>query len=71
MPLAKLSVAIVTAAGVALAAPAHADPDADFANQLHGYGIYGPRESFIGGCGGQLRGPGFGRQGPNVGSGGT
>ena len=29
---------------VALAAPAHADPDADFANQLHGYDIYGPRD---------------------------
>src|ERR1700758_5021570 len=29
---------------VALAAPAYADPDADFANQLHGYGIYGPRD---------------------------
>jgi hypothetical protein len=34
--------AIVTATMVALAASAHADPDADFANQLHGYGIYGP-----------------------------
>jgi len=22
----------------------HADPDIDFANQLHGYGIYGPRD---------------------------
>ena len=43
MRLAKLSVpALVTAAMVAVAAPAHADPDADFANQLHGYGIYGP-----------------------------
>lgn len=29
---------------IALAAPAHADPDTDFANQLHGYGIYGPRD---------------------------
>jgi hypothetical protein len=30
---------------VALAAPAHAaDPDADFANQVHGYGIYGPHD---------------------------
>ena len=26
-----------------LAAPAHADVDTDFANQLHGHGIYGPR----------------------------
>ena len=44
MPLAKLSVAIVAAAMVALAAPARADPDADFAKQLQGYGIYGPRD---------------------------
>jgi hypothetical protein len=44
MRLAKLSVlTLATAATVALAAPAHAaDPDADFTNQLHGYGIYGP-----------------------------
>ena len=27
-----------------LAAPAHADPDTDFANELHTYGIYGPRD---------------------------
>jgi Protein of unknown function (DUF732) len=32
---------MITAA-VALAAPAPADPDTDFTNQLHGYGIYGP-----------------------------
>jgi uncharacterized protein YbjT (DUF2867 family) len=44
MRLAKLSPAVVTAAMVALAAPARADPDADFANQLHGYDIYGPRD---------------------------
>jgi len=43
MRLAKLSVpALVTAAMVAVAASAHADPDADFTNQLHGDGIYGP-----------------------------
>ncbi len=43
MRSAKLSVpALVTAAMVAVAASAHADPDTDFANQLHGYGIYGP-----------------------------
>jgi hypothetical protein len=36
--------AIVTAAMVSLAGPAHADPDADFNSQLHGYGIYGPRD---------------------------
>jgi hypothetical protein len=34
----------ITAAAVALAAPVHADVDTDFANQLHGYGIYGPRD---------------------------
>jgi Protein of unknown function (DUF732) len=45
MRLAKLSVlTIVTAATIALAAPAHADPNADFANQLYGHGIYGPRD---------------------------
>jgi hypothetical protein len=32
------------AAAIAVAVPAHADPDIDFANQLHGYGIYGPRD---------------------------
>lgn len=42
MRLGKLSgLASITAAAVALAAPAHADVDTDFANQLHGYGIYG------------------------------
>jgi Protein of unknown function (DUF732) len=34
---------IVTAA-IMLAVPAHADVDTDFANQLHGYGIYGQRD---------------------------
>lgn len=29
---------------VALAGPAHADRDTDFANELHTYGIYGPRD---------------------------
>jgi len=32
------------AAAFTLAAPAHADVDTDFANQLHGYGIYGQRD---------------------------
>jgi hypothetical protein len=34
------------AAGLALAltTPARADVDTDFANQLHGYGIYGARD---------------------------
>jgi hypothetical protein len=38
------ALATITAAMVALAAPAHADVDTDFANQLHSYGIYGPRD---------------------------
>jgi len=42
MRLAKLSVPALVTAAVALAAPAHADPDADLNNQLHGYGIYSP-----------------------------
>jgi hypothetical protein len=43
MRLTKLSVPVMVAAAiVALAAPTHADPDTDFANQLHGQGIYGP-----------------------------
>jgi Protein of unknown function (DUF732) len=46
MRLAKLSVlAMVAATMVTLAAPAYADPDTDFANRLHGYGIYGPLDS--------------------------
>jgi hypothetical protein len=36
--------AIVAATAVALAAPAHADVDTDFATQLHSYGIYGQRD---------------------------
>src|ERR1700731_3469946 len=40
----RLGLASITAAAVALAAPAYADVDTDFANQLHGYGIYGPRD---------------------------
>ena len=43
MRLTKLSVLVmVGGAIVALAAEARADPDTDFANQLHGQGIYGP-----------------------------
>jgi hypothetical protein len=41
--------AVVAAASIAaavnFAAPAYADPDTDFANQLHSYGIYGPRDT--------------------------
>jgi len=36
--------AMAVAAPIALAAPAQADPDIDFANQLHSFGIYGPRD---------------------------
>jgi hypothetical protein len=35
---------IVLIAGLAVAPQAHADPDTDYANQLHGYGIYGPKD---------------------------
>ena len=45
MRYAELSVlASIMTAAVALAAPAHADPDVDFANELHTYGIYGPKD---------------------------
>src|SRR5258708_6582331 len=41
----KLSAVIsIFAAAVALAVPARADVDTDFANQLHTYGIYGARD---------------------------
>jgi hypothetical protein len=36
--------AAMTAAAVALAPSAHADIDTDFADELHGYGIYGQRD---------------------------
>lgn len=32
------------AAAVVVVVPAHADPDIDFADQLHGFGIYGQRD---------------------------
>jgi hypothetical protein len=35
---------MAAASAIALAAPAHADVDTDFANQLHTYGIYGQRD---------------------------
>jgi Spy/CpxP family protein refolding chaperone len=45
MRLAKLlGLASITAAAFAFAASAHADVDTDFADQLHGYGICGPRD---------------------------
>jgi Protein of unknown function (DUF732) len=40
----SLQFVAVVAAAVSLAAPVHADVDTDFANQLHVYGIYGPRD---------------------------
>ena len=39
-----LGLVSVTAAAVVLAAPSYADVDTDFANQLHTYGIYGPKD---------------------------
>lgn len=38
------SIAVIGAFAVALAAPAHADPDVDFANELHTYGVYGQKD---------------------------
>jgi hypothetical protein len=38
------SVIAAIAPAVVLAAPAHADPDVDFASELHTYGIYGPKD---------------------------
>jgi hypothetical protein len=37
-------VAAVAAPALVLAAPAHADPDTDFGNELHTYGIYGGKD---------------------------
>ena len=42
--LAAIGLSAVSALAIALAGPAHADVDTDFANQLHDYGIYGPRD---------------------------
>jgi hypothetical protein len=36
--------ALTAAAALFVAAPANADPDINFADQLHGYGIYGQRD---------------------------
>jgi hypothetical protein len=41
--LASIAVAAIAPALV-FAAPAHADPDTDFANELHTYGIYGQKD---------------------------
>jgi hypothetical protein len=39
-----IRLAAIVAVAIALAAPARADDETDFANQLHTYGIYGPRD---------------------------
>ncbi|GAC1399174.1 MAG: DUF732 domain-containing protein [Mycobacterium sp.] len=39
-----LTMAAMAASAFLLAAPAHADPDTDFANELHTYGIYGGKD---------------------------
>src|ERR1700754_386602 len=41
--LAAIAAAVIAPALV-LAAPAQADPDVDFANELHTYGIYGQKD---------------------------
>ena len=43
MRLASLAAAVIAPALV-FAAPAYADPDTDFANELHTYGIYGGKD---------------------------
>ncbi len=43
MKLVRLAT-VVAAMAIALAGPARADVDTDFANELHTYGIYGPRD---------------------------
>ena len=40
----RASIVTIVTFATALAAPAHADVDADFADQLRGYGVYGPRD---------------------------
>lgn len=40
---ASIALAVIAPALV-LAAPAYADPDTDFANELHTYGIYGQKD---------------------------
>ena len=49
MKATRLASTVLTAIALAvpaqmLAAPAHADPDTDFANELHTYGIYGQKD---------------------------
>lgn len=44
MKATRLAAPIAIAGAIALAAPAHADIDTDFDNQLETYGIYGPHD---------------------------
>jgi hypothetical protein len=44
MKRAMLAVVAAAAFAVGVPATAHADPDTDFANQLHVYGIYGQKD---------------------------
>ena len=44
MKRAMIGLALAAAAVVVGAAPAHADVDTDFANELHTYGIYGQKD---------------------------
>ena len=39
-----IALSICAATGLAVDAPAYADPDTDFANELHTFGIYGQRD---------------------------
>ena len=39
-----IALMIGAATTLAFAAPAHADPDTEFATELHTYGIYGPKD---------------------------
>ncbi|GAY16278.1 DUF732 domain-containing protein [Mycobacterium sp. shizuoka-1] len=43
-PPTALLAAVAAVAAVATPAIAHADPDTDFANELHTIGVYGPRD---------------------------
>lgn len=44
MKVARLAPILAVAVAVGLAAPAHADPDTDFDNQIQHFGIYGPHD---------------------------
>lgn len=44
MKAAKFAPIVAVAVAVGLAAPAYADPDTEFDNQIRQYGIYGPHD---------------------------